>query len=80
MQPKPAHWGILIAFLILDSTFTYGSCQVKTNPRIREKLALVGPHPPTPLSIFFYFGKHVEQKNDTEKHKISKKRQSRVGA
>ena len=29
-----------------------GFCQVKIITKIREKLGLVGPNPPTPLSIF----------------------------
>ena len=37
-----------------------GSCQVKTNPKIREKLGLVRPHPPTPFSNFSFFLKHFK--------------------
>ena len=38
---------------------TNGSCQVKKNPKIREKRGLVGQHPPTPLANYFFF-KHFE--------------------
>ena len=40
--------------------------------KIREKLGLAGPHTPTPYPIFFL--KHVQQKNNTEKHLISRKK------
>ena len=56
---------------------TEGSCQVKKNPKIREKLGLTTPtHPP----IYFlgFLKKHLETlKNNiknTKKHKISEKK------
>ena len=44
--------------------YTEVSCQVNKNLKIREKLGLVRPHRPTPLSIFL---KHLET-NNTKKN------------
>ena len=53
------------------------------NPKIREKLGLARPHPPTSLSIFF---KHVQQQKTAQKktkkktQNFKKKKRIRVGA
>ena len=47
-----------ISFLIHLSK---GSCQVKKNQKIREKLGLVRQHPPSLLTNFFFL-KHVKKK------------------
>ena len=45
-----------------------GSCQVKKNPKIRQKLGLLRPSPPTPLSIFWgFFGNIGKHENNTHK-------------
>ena len=60
-----------------------GFCQVKIIQKIRKKLGLVRPHPPTPLSKVLYFFENILQnENNTEntkKHKISKKKKSSWG-
>ena len=56
---------------------TKRSCQVKTIPKIREKLGLIRIYPPTPYPIFFFFGniwKHENNTENTHKHNISKKK------
>ena len=60
-----------------------GSCQVKKNPKIREKIGLARRHPPTPVNFFIFFWKDIQQEITTQKQKkqnIQKKRKIRVGA
>ena len=47
--------------------------KLKKSQKIQEKLGLGGPYPPTSIQFFFIL-KHVQQKNNTEKHQISKKK------
>ena len=42
-------------------------------PKIREKLGLSRPHPPTADPFFSFFLKHVQRKKHTKKNNISKK-------
>ena len=49
-----------------------GSCQVKKNSKIREKLGLIRHTPPTPLSNFnFFFETFGNMKTTQKKHKIT---------
>ena len=59
-----------------------GSCQVKKNPKIREKLGSSRPHLPTRLSIFYFFLKHVPRQKQHTKNTIfpPKKKEIRGGA
>ena len=50
-----------------------GSCQVKKNKKIREKLVLVRQHPPTP-PIHFFFWKHEKTQKTQETTKFPPKK------
>ena len=50
-----------------------GSCQVESNPKIREKLGLVRPHPPTPLSNFSFALETFGNMKTTQKQQKTKK-------
>ena len=57
-----------------------GSCQVKQIPKIQEKLGLAGPHPPTTLSNFLFFGEiYFTKKTPQNNTHFPKKRRIRVG-
>ena len=47
--------------------FPLGFCQVKKNPKIREKLGLARQNPPTPLFNFYFFGNMYNKKKLTQK-------------
>ena len=62
---------------------TKRSCQGKKNQKSRDKLGLVGPHPPYyPIFYIFFWNilKHENNTKNTKKHKISKKKKPSRGS
>ena len=69
-----ASWGLkglrclIIWYIYINPYPAKGSCQIKKNQKIREKLGLFRPHPPIPPIQFFFF---FETWNQHKKHKIT---------
>ena len=55
---------------VICRNLCWGSCQDKTNPKIREKNWLARPHTPTPPSIHFFRNMYKKQNNTKNTKKI----------
>ena len=53
---------------------TKGFCQVKKILKIREKLGLVAPHPPTPIPNFYFFATFGNMKTRQKSKEFQKKK------